>query len=228
MAAPLADRDLTLHIGGYGTWRVPEMSGKTERFVEFRTFPESRTDRRRFVRAEIFNVKSYYTVGAELAFRWRKLLVYGEYIFTELSRYGLSGGERIPLKNASFNGWYATASYMLRGEQRRYAPEDAEFGPMEVRRGGNLELAVRASNINMNDFHDARAVITGGAATSYSASLNWYPNRNVLIGLNYTYMDNDKYADDKGHITLDGKPLSQMLPSGLDFSILQLRLLLSF
>ena len=69
---------------------------------------------------------------------------------------------------------------------------------------------------------------TGGAATSYSASLNWYPNRNVLIGLNYTYMDNDKYADDKGHITLDGKPLSQMLPSGLDFSILQLRLLLSF
>lgn len=136
----------------------------------------------------------------------RKLLVYGEYIFTELSRYGLSGGERIPLKNASFNGWYATASYMLRGEQRRYAPEDAEFGPMEVRRGGNLELAVRASNINMNDFHDARAVITGGAATSYSASLNWYPNRNVLIGLNYTYMDNDKYADDKGHITLDGKP----------------------
>lgn len=128
--SPLADRDLTLHIGGYGTWRVPEMSGKTERFVEFRTFPESRTDRRRFVRAEIFNVKSYYTVGAELAFRWRKLLVYGEYIFTELSRYGLSGGERIPLKNASFNGWYATASYMLRGEQRRYAPEDAEFGPM--------------------------------------------------------------------------------------------------
>ena len=95
--SPLADRDLTLHIGGYGTWRVPEMSGKTERFVEFRTFPESRTDRRRFVRAEIFNVKSYYTVGAELAFRWRKLLVYGEYIFTELSRYGLSGGERIPL-----------------------------------------------------------------------------------------------------------------------------------
>ena len=61
-----------------------------------------------------------------------------------------------------------------------------------------------------------------------SASMNWYPNRNVLIGLNYTYMDNDKYADDKGHITLDGKPLSQMLPSGLDFSILQLRLLLSF
>ena len=50
----------------------------------------------------------------------------------------------------------------------------------------------------------------------------------MLIGLNYTYMDNDKYADDKGHITLDGKPLSQMLPSGLDFSILQLRLLLSF
>lgn len=226
--SPLADRDLTLHIGGYGTYRVPEMAGSTERFVEFRTFPESRTDRRRFVRAEIFNVNHYYTLGLELAFKWRKLLVYGEYIFTELSRYGLSGGERIPLKNATFNGWYATASCMLLGEQRSYAPEDAEFGPMRVRRGGNLELALRVSSINMNDFHDTRAVITGGAATSYSASLNWYPNRSVLVGLNYVYMDNDKYADDKGHITLGGKPLSQALPSGLDFGILQLRLLLSF
>ena len=50
----------------------------------------------------------------------------------------------------------------------------------------------------------------------------------MLVGLNYVYMDNDKYADDKGHITLGGKPLSQALPSGLDFGILQLRLLLSF
>ncbi len=227
--SPLNSEDLTLHIGGYGTYRKPEMSGDGDRFVEFRTFPESRVDRRRFVRAEIFNVNNYYTVGLEAAVKWGDLLVYGEYIFTELSRYGKSGDQIIGLRNATFNGWYATASYMLVGDQRTYSPEDAEFGPMKVRRrGGNLEIACRISNINMNDFHDARAVITGGSATSYSASLNWYPNRNVLIGLNYVFMDNDKYADDKGHVTVSGKALSESLPGGLDFHIIQLRLLLSF
>ena len=100
---------------------------------------------------------------------------------------------------------------------------------MDVRRrGGNLEIAGRVSTVNLNDFHDPSAIITGGKALNYTASLNWYPVRNVLIGLNYTFVDNDKYADDKGHITSNGKPLSQSLPEGLDFSIFQMRLMVSF
>ena len=118
---------------------------------------------------------------------------------------------------------------MLIGNQRVYSPDDAEFGPMKInRRGGNLELAARVCCVNLNDFHDASAVITGGKAYGYNVSLNWYPNRSILIGLNYTYMDNDKYADDKGHITMNGKALKQSLPSGVDFNILQMRFLVSF
>lgn len=201
----------------------------TDRLVEFRTFPESRVDRRRFVRAEIDNVNNYAIFGLELAARWNKLLLYGEYVYTTLSRYAYEGEQKVPLKNAVFNGWYATASYMILGQNRHYAPEDAEFGPMEVRRrGGNLEVAARVSTVNLNDFHEASAVITGGKAFNYTASLNWYPVRNVLVGLNYTFVDNDKYADDKGHITSNGKPLSQALKSGLDFSIFQMRLMVSF
>lgn len=227
--SPVLRDDWTLHLGGYATWRKPAQSGLEDRFVEFRTFPESRIDRRRFVRTEIFNVNNYATVGLELAARWNKLLVYGEYLFTTLSRYSYGSGQKIPLKNATFNGWYATASWMILGQNRRYAPEDAEFGPMDVRcQGGNLELAARVSTINLNDFHDPAAVITGGEATNYTVALNWYPVRNVLIGMNYIYSDNDKYADDKGHITLNGQPLSRSLPSGLDFSIFQMRLMISF
>lgn len=227
--SPVLRDDWTLHIGGYATWRKPAQSGSEDRFVEFRTFPESRIDRRRFVRTEISNVNDYATVGLELAARWNKLLVYGEYLFTTLSRYHYAGGEKTALKNAVFNGWYATASWMILGQNRRYAPEDAEFGPMDVRsKGGNLELAVRASAIDLNDFHDPAAVITGGKAMNYTAALNWYPVRNVLIGLNYIYSDNDKYADDKGHITLNGQPLSQTMRNGLDFHIFQMRLMVSF
>ena len=201
----------------------------TDRTVEFRTFPESRVDRRRFVRAEIENVNDYAIFGVELAARWNKLLLYGEYLYTTLSRYGYEGDTKVQLPNAVFNGWYATASYMILGQNRRYSPEDAEFGPMDVRRrGGNLEIAGRVSTVNLNDFHDPSAIITGGKALNYTASLNWYPVRNVLIGLNYTFVDNDKYADDKGHVTSNGKPLSQSLPEGLDFSIFHMRLMVSF
>ena len=227
--SPILRDDWTLHIGGYASWRTPDGAGTTDRMVEFRTFPESRVDRRRFVRAEIDNVNDYATFGLELAARWNKLLLYGEYLYTTLSRYAWEGEQKVALRNAVFNGWYATASYMILGQNRRYAPEDAEFGPMDVRRrGGNLEVAARVSTVNLTDFHDPAAVITGGEAFNYTASLNWYPRRNVLVGLNYTYVDNDKYADDKGHVTFGGRPLSQSLKNGIDFSIFQMRLMVSF
>ncbi|MDR0872606.1 MAG: OprO/OprP family phosphate-selective porin [Prevotellaceae bacterium] len=228
-ASPVANEHTTLHIGVAGSYRTPNGLGLENRFVEFRALPESYVDHRRFVRYEIPNV-NHYTVGsAELAFRHEKLLVYGEYFITNLSRYKLNGTEHIALKNALFDGWYATASYMILGKNRVYDPSDAEFTNAAVRpKTGNLEVEVRVSSVNLNDFQDASAVITGGQAIAYSAGVNWYPNRNVLVGLNYVYMNNDKYADDKGHVSYQGKALSQEYTSGIDFSVLQARILLSF
>lgn len=228
--SPIYNEDMTIHVGGYFNYQTPSGSGLEDKTVLFRTFPESRVDRRRFVQAEISNVNHYYTTGFELGFRYRKLLTYGEYIYNNISRYTYgANNQKTDLKNAVFNGWYATASYMILGENRQYSPDEAEFGPMKMRRkGGNLEVAARISNINMNDFHDPAAYITGGKATSYSASLNWYPVRNVVIGLNYIYMNNDKYADSKGQITKGGKPLSEVMPSGIDFNVFQLRTMISF
>ena len=227
--SPVNNDTWTVHLGGYATYRTPDGGGTEDRLVEFRSFPESRTDRRRFVRAEIPNVYHYATYGVEAAFRWDKLLAYGEYMFTSLSRYRKEGERKIDLKNAEFNGWYAAASYMILGQQRRYMPDDAEFAPVYQRRkGGCLELAARVSRTNLNDFHDITSPVTGGAAYAYGVNLNWFPVPNIMFGLNYTFMDNDKYADDKGHITKDGKALSEALSEGLDFHIMQLRLMLSF
>ena len=227
--SPVNNESTTLHIGGYATYRTPDGDGQENRMVEFRGLPESEVDHRRFVDAEIENVNHYYTLGYELAVRHRKFLAYGEYVLTGINRYGLDNTKRFDLKNATFNGWYAKASYMILGEARRYTPEDAEFGPMPVRRkGGNLEVAAHYSTVNLNDFHDARAVITGGQAKAYSFSLNWYPRTNLLVGLNYTFMDNDKYADAKGNVTYKGQSLSKAYKSGVDFNILQLRLMALF
>ena len=229
-AVPIINNDnMTLHIGGYASWRRPDAGGEEDRLVLFRTFPESRTDRRRFVQAEVPNVNHYTTCGVEVAFRWNKLLTYGEYIFTGINRYKYNGDVQQQLKNAEFAGWYATASWMILGQQRRYAQEDAEFGGVKVdRKGGSLELSTRVSHLNLNDFHDMSAPVTGGMAYSYSACLNWYPVSNILIGLNYLFMDNDKYADSKGQITADGKALNIARPEGIDFHVLQLRVMVSF
>lgn len=227
--SPVQNNETTIHIGGYATYRTPDGTGTENRMVEFRGLPESEVDHRRFVDAEVENVNHYYTLGYELAFRHRKWLAYGEYVFTSINRYGLDNGNKYGLKNATFNGWYANASYMILGQARRYSPEDAEFGPMPVtRKGGNLELSAHYSTVNLNDFHDARTVITGGAAKAYSLSLNWYPHTNLLVGLNYTFMDNDKYADAKGNVTVGGQPLSKARKDGIDFNILQLRLMAAF
>lgn len=227
--SPVCDDATTVHIGGYATYRTPDANGTENRMVEFRGFPESEVDRRRFVDAEVENVNHYYTLGYELAVRHKKFLAYGEYVFTGMNRYGLNGAKKYDLKNATFNGWYAKASYMILGQARQYAPDDAEFGPMPVtRKGGNLELSAHYSTVNLNDFHDAKSVITGGQARAYSLSLNWYPKSTLLVGLNYTYMDNDKYADAKGNVTVQGKKLRDAYKSGIDFSVLQLRLMASF
>ena len=230
VAVPVINNDdMTLHIGGYASWRRPDAAGEEDRMALFRTFPESRTDRRRFLQAEVGNVNHYATYGAELAFRWNKLLMYGEYLFTDLSRYKKSGEIREPLKNAEFMGWYATASWMLIGRQRRYNPQDAEFGGVKVnRKGGSLELNARVSHLDLNDFHNPSSPITGGSAYSYSVNLNWYPVSNILIGLNYLFMNNDKYADSKGQITVGNQPLSVARPDGIDFHVLQLRAMVSF
>lgn len=227
--SPISNDDFTLHIGGYASYRTPDANGTENRVVEFRTFPESRTDRRRFVRAEIANANHYTTYGLEAAIKYKKLLAYGEYMFTSLSRFKEENNNHISLKNAEFNGWYAAASYMILGEQKKYAPEDAEFAPVyQKRKGGCLEVAGHVSHVNLNDFHEISNPITGGSAYAYAVNLNWYPIPNILVGLNYTFMNNDKYADDKGHISKGNQPLSEAMPNGIDFHILQMRLMLSF
>ena len=51
---------MTIHVGGYFNYQTPSGSGLEDKTVLFRTFPESRVDRRRFVQAEIPNVNHYY------------------------------------------------------------------------------------------------------------------------------------------------------------------------
>ncbi len=238
--SPIVKKDFVLHLGGYASYRTPEAWGSDDmRWVYFAAFPETRVDSRRFVRAKIGDggdggyVDNYKVMGAEFALKYRKLFIFGEYLNVPIARYDFDNDVRFNIEDARFDGWYATVSYMIFGEQRSYSKSDAEFVPSRVtRRGGNLELMARVSTIDMNDAAQKGYWIEGGAATNYTISLSWSPNNNILIGLNYMFVDNDKYADDKGDIFVrDGNIALHESPNwqnGIDFNVLQLRLLLSF
>ena len=53
------------------------------------------------------------------------------------------------------------------------------------------------NNLNLSD---TEAVILGGRGNSYTGGLNWYPNANIIVQLNYAYIVNSENATGDGFI----------------------------
>ena len=102
------------------------------------------------------------------------------------------------------DGWYVQASYMLFGGTQAYDSNGAKYTrTTSGRKWGDLELAARFQTMDLNDAifdEDGKFVsgITGGKANMYELGLNYYPCKNVKIMLNYSYINQDKYANGKG------------------------------
>ncbi len=225
---PINSQTQTLHLGVCGTYRTPNSNGSDDRSVEFRSMPESYVNRMRFVSATISNVDYYTVTGAELAYRYNRLLVQGEYLFTTVSRYMYdSSNEKQGLKDATFDGWYVAALYDIWGDYRHYDEEKASFrsGKQQSKKG-TLEAGLRYSYINMNDFHESDEPlywVTGGKSNVVTAQVNWAPNNNLKFSLSYSLVNNDKWANADDKIQNNGEELYKSLSDGLDFNTLQFR-----
>ncbi|MFI3327836.1 MAG: porin [Rikenellaceae bacterium] len=235
---PLKKDNIMLHVGVGASYHKPDAWGNDDRVLSFISDTESRVDGHTFVEWSVAGagkggyVNNYEMISGEVALRTNKLLLMGEYIGTSISRYDLStDGNHVELGRSYISGWYAMASYMILGEQRGYVGSEAEFGAMKMRKkSGNLEIMARVSGINFNDDKIAGYEIMGGSALGYCVGLNWYPISNILLGLNYTYMNNDKYADSSNGITYNGDLLSNSTEwsNGIDFSTIQMRAAILF
>ena len=101
--------------------------------------------------------------------------------------------------------------------------------------------------MNLNDgvVEDNEVVkgVMGGKANMYELGLNYYPCKNVKIMLNYSYIDQDKYANGKGKdkgkfnvgVDKDGKPTNKPskidatgMKQGVDYHMLALRFQVAF
>lgn len=209
---PINNDYTTVHLGVYGRYRIPDPTEATPaagvRDIVYSTTPESQIDGHRFLGYNVRNVRSYWLGGVEAAVRFDKLYFNGEYLFNSYNR--TQGRTNFA------SGFTLTGSYMLRGSQRRYVASEAFFSPVDhVAKGGNLELIARIGAVDFND-PKASEPLLGGKATSTLVGLNWYPRANILFGLNYTYLNHDKYANGLGAIT-------NLPDRGIDFHTIQLR-----
>ena len=148
-------------------------------------------------------------------------------------------------KTFTGNGWYVQASYMLFGGTQAYDAGGAKYTRTTSGRSwGDLELAARFQTMDLNDakFQDGDFVsgITGGKANLYELGLNYYPHKNIKIALNYSYIDQDKYANGKGGdkgkfyvgYDADGKPTKKSSEvvgkGGVDYNMIAMRFQVAF
>lgn len=222
--APIRDDESTLLIGGSGTLQKPTFIGEYEgekdpSSVKFNTRPESYVSDTKFIYAKVKDVEKYSVFGGELAYVNKRFMFQGEYMGTSVTRF-----DNLP--SLSYSGGYAFVSYFLTDDSRPYDHKDAEFSRVVPNaKSGAWEVAARFSTIDLNDDtlddpgdDPMDKNNRGGGATSFTLGVNYYPNPNIKLMLNYGIIDNDDYA------TGDDEEFTK----NYDFSYLQMRFQTAF
>jgi len=188
--APIQNDNMILHVGGSTVWERPDDNNW---IVDYKSEPETKIGDVEILDTELIKNTSYtMRYGFEGAFVYKNFHLQGEYQVVNVTRF-----EGSP--DASFNGGYVYLTWTITGESRPWDPTQGEFSQLSPRTDGfgALELAFRFSNLNLSD---TDAIILGGRANNYTFGINWYPNANVVVQLNYTSVENSENATGDGFI----------------------------
>lgn len=94
-----------------------------------------------------------------------------------------------------FSGYHLTGSWAVTGEMRSYRKRSGLFDPLPVARPvnqggwGAVELAFRYSRTDLTD-----GTVDGGETDIYSLGVNWWFTRSASLGLNYRYINLDRFG----------------------------------
>jgi len=190
--APVNEHGKNLHIGVAGSYKTPDaVPDLTPNTIEIKARTETYVfDPKLLHTGDISGVNYYNRFGGELMGIYGPFYLQAEYMATQVKRwYGKP--------TVDVHGAYATATWTLTGETRYYYIDEGEVGPIESPKNswGALELAFRYSILDLNDFD---AGIKGGKSNQMMFGLNYYPNINIKLQLNYSLVDLDDYATSKG------------------------------
>lgn len=228
--------DWGMHIAGAASYRTPKADDEAVSLngtpsVRFSTRNSNSINRKKYIDTdEISNVDHDLLYTAEFAGYWKGLRWETVYMADDNFVIGAEDPSHLW-------GWYAQAGWLLFGGRQRYDSNGAKF--TRVQRGkdwGDIELCARYEYVDFNGLQSGPA----GASEAYTFGLNYYINNHCKIMLNYSYNNNDRYANGKGnkfYVGLDksGAPTKDFTKvaaaagkAGVDYSMMSLRMEIDF
>jgi phosphate-selective porin OprO/OprP len=190
---PINNADGVLLLGLSGTMQKPNFDGG-DYSVKVNSRPETNVSDTKFVYSKYKDVDKYNVFGAEFAYTNKRLMLQGEYM---MAKYKFLDPDSDP--DVSNSGGYIFASYFLTNDSRKYDYKDAEFGRVvPSSKSGAWEVAARFSTVDLNDEDGDDLIADGGKSDSITLGVNYYPNANVKLMLNYGIVNNDENADGRG------------------------------
>jgi phosphate-selective porin OprO and OprP len=181
-----------LHFGVAGSYRTPKTDAEVPGTLRYSTRSLTSINRKKYLDTDLIDQIDFTTlIGFEAAAYYNNLRLQSEYILSNVHR-------KNDLPTENFDGFYVFGSWLLFGGKYNYNTYDGEF--TQVARGkdwGDFELALRYDYINLNSGFDK---IMAGAGEGITLGLNYYPNYNVKIMLNYAYLNHDRYANGKNKL----------------------------
>jgi phosphate-selective porin OprO/OprP len=193
--------DYNVHAGLSGTYvfSPPDQGeGSAVRHpLRLRDRPEIRVDSVRLIDTGPIDAGSASVYGLEFGANWKNFYVQGEHFWFDVARH-----QPTALPDPDFSGYYLQGSWILTGENRRYNAATGSFqnprarAPFSPDGGfGAWELAARYSRMDL-DFLEglqgaaaAPGAVRGGQQSVVTLGVNWYPNPNLKMMLDYMLID---------------------------------------
>lgn len=205
---PLVGDNYLLHVGASAATvfqpnqNAAGVAGVGRTTIQLRDRPELRLDGARFIDTGVLSYDGADVVGVELAGHYRNFSLQGEYYRIGVEQTRPRG---VPSPDLAFDGFYAQGSWILTGESRGYNTARAAYTQPRIARpfgaeggSGAWELVTRYSYVNLDDRDTAGRPVSatggvrGGEQRIYGIGLNWYPNQNIRLMLNYLYGEIDR------------------------------------
>jgi len=137
---------------------------------------------------EMQGVSNVSQIGGEFGYTYDRLAIQSEYIHS-LVRAGDTSGVMDRRDFKSFSGFYAMASYFLKGGIRKYNKRNNRFSDISLTEryeqgsmSGAWEVGLRFSYIDIDDIN-----VRVNRLKNITAGLNWYFNSNSRIMMNYVF-----------------------------------------
>lgn len=196
--------DYNVHVGASGTYVISaadQGEGTTPRHpLRFRDRPEIRVDSVRLIDTGNIDAGDASVYGLEFGANWKSFYLQGEHFWFNVARQTPTA-----LGDPDFKGFYLQGSWIFTGESRRYNAVTGSFQnprpmvPVSSNGGwGAWEFAARYSRMNLN-FEEglegtaaAPGSVRGGDQEVWTLGVNWFPNPNVKVMLNYLLIDVDR------------------------------------